>query len=161
LQNELEQKGFEVFSLDMPNSFSPKIEEWVSYLRENIVECDDKTYFVGHSIGCQTIMRFLEKIHKHTRVAGCAFVAPWLDLIGLDSKEMAIAHPWINSKIDFERVEDHVGKILCLFSEDDPYVMLDESKKFKELLGAEIVIRKNRGHFDNEEKVEEVLHFIK
>src|SRR3989344_5696346 len=103
LKEELEKKGFEVEVFDMPNTDEPKIEEWVKYLEENINsdDIDEKTYFVGHSIGCQTILRYLEKLHKNKKIAGCVFVAPWLDLINLGEEEMKIAHPWINTKIDF------------------------------------------------------------
>ena len=52
----------------MPNSENPKIEKWVKYLEENIKSVDEQTYFIGHSIGCQTIMRFLEKLHKHKKL---------------------------------------------------------------------------------------------
>ena len=107
LTEGLVKKGFEVKAFDMPGTEEPKIEEWVEYLRENISDVDENTYLVGHSIGCQTIMRFLEKLHKHKKVAGCAFVSPWLDLINLDQEDMVIAHPWTNSKIDFGRVKDH------------------------------------------------------
>ena len=86
LKRELSKKGFQVTAFDMPDTANPKIESWVGYLRDNIDVnvIDENTYFIGHSIGCQTILRFLEKLHKHKRVAGCAFVAPWLDLINLE-----------------------------------------------------------------------------
>ena len=64
LEAELKEKGFEVHAFDMPNTKEPKIEDWVGYLEENIKNIDEKTFFVGHSIGCQTIMRFLEKSSK-------------------------------------------------------------------------------------------------
>ena len=62
LKEELGKKGFEASTLEMPNSEKPEIEEWVGYLSEQAGEVDKDTYFVGHSIGCQTILRFLEKL---------------------------------------------------------------------------------------------------
>ena len=66
LKQELPKKGFEVVSFDMPDTDNPKIETWVKYLEQKINsdEIDENTYFVGHSVGCQTILRFLEKLHK-------------------------------------------------------------------------------------------------
>ncbi|MEK6817169.1 MAG: alpha/beta fold hydrolase, partial [Nanoarchaeota archaeon] len=135
LKKELEKKGFEVKTFDMPNTDNPKIEKWVKYLEENIKSVDEQTYFIGHSIGCQTIMRFLEKLHKHKKIAGCIFVAPWFNLINLEPEEVKIAHPWINSKIDFGRILDHCNNFLAIFSKNDPYVHLDEIEKFKKNLG--------------------------
>src|SRR4030043_572120 len=150
LKQELPKKGFIVQSFDMPNTDEPKIEEWVGHLEKEIPleEIDEETYFIGHSVGCQTIIRFLEKLHKTKRIGGCAFVAGWFDLINLEPEEVEIAHPWINSEIHFERVLEHCNKFLALFSTNDPYVHLNEVEKFKDKLGAKIIIKKNMGHFE-------------
>ena len=163
LKQELSKKGFEVKVFDMPDSEKPKIENWVGYLEEkiNLDEVNEKTYFVGHSVGCQTIMRFLEKLHKHKKIGGCVFVAGWFDLINLEPEEMEIAHPWINNKIHFDRILDHCNNFIALFSDDDPYVHLDEAKKFKDKLGAKIIIKHSLGHFENVEKIPDILEFVK
>ncbi|MBS3070839.1 alpha/beta hydrolase [Candidatus Pacearchaeota archaeon] len=165
LKSELEKKGFKVKAFDMPDTENPKIENWVGFLKENISpeEIDEETYFIGHSIGCQTIMRFLEKLHKHKRIGGCVFVAGWFKLMNLGSEELKIAHPWENTLIDFERVLDHCDNFLAIFSDNDPYVHLDEAEKFKDFLGAKIIIKKKQGHFtdeDNVGKIPEILKFL-
>ncbi|MBS3084493.1 alpha/beta hydrolase [Candidatus Pacearchaeota archaeon] len=161
LEEEIRKKGFEVYSFDMPNTNEPKIEEWVKYLEENVVDVDENTYFVGHSIGSQAIMRFLEKSHKHLKVGGCVFIAPWFDLIGLGSEELKIAHPWFNSKIECERVLDHTGNITCIFSTNDPYVSPLEWKKFEGRLKAKIIIKKDEGHFEEVKRIPEILENFK
>jgi uncharacterized protein len=161
LERELKKnKKIQVYALDMPNTEFPKIEEWVNYLKRNVGIINEVTYFVGHSIGCQTIMRFLEKLPKNEHIKGCVFIAPWFDLINLKDGEVDIAHPWINSKINFERVEQHTGNILAIFSNNDPYVSEKEVNKFKEL-GVKIIIKKDEGHFDNTKRIQEILEFIK
>jgi len=161
LKDELTKKGFEVIAFDMPNSDNPKIEDWVGYLENNVLNVDEHTYFIGHSIGCQTILRFLEKLHKHKRVAGCVFVAGWFNVINLEPEELKIAHPWMNSGIEFHRVLDHCNHFLCFFSEDDYYVHLDEAEKFKKNLGAKVIFKKKQGHFNETEKIPEILEFVK
>jgi predicted alpha/beta hydrolase family esterase len=161
LEGELKKRGVEVHSFDMPNTDNPKIEEWVKYLEKNAKDTDAETYFVGHSIGSQTIMRFLEKLHKHTKVAGCVFIAPWLDLIGLESEELEIAHPWLDNKINFERVLDHTGNITCIFSTNDKYVSRDEWDKFKKNLKAKVIVKKDQNHFEVAVEIPEVLEAIK
>ena len=163
-KKELEKKGIPVGVFDMPNTDNPKIEKWVKYLEENIKDVDEQTYFIGHSVGCQTILRYLEKLHKHKRIAGCVFVAPWFELINLEPEEMKIAHPWINTQIDFSRILDHCNNFLAIFSKNDPYVHLDEIEKFKKNLGAKIIIKEKQGHFTEEDKIKkipEILEFIK
>ena len=159
-KKELEKKGIPVGVFDMPDTDNPKIEKWVKYLEENIKDVDEQTYFIGHSIGCQTILRYLEKLHKHKRIAGCVFVAPWFNLINLEADELKIAHPWINTKIDFGRVLDHCNKFLAIFSNNDPSVHIDEAVKFKDNLSAKIIVKKNEEHFNETKKIPEILEFI-
>lgn len=161
LEGELKKKKVEVHAFDMPDKYTPTIEKWVDYLRQNVKDVDEHTYFIGHSVGCQTILRFLEKEHKHIKVGGCIFVAPWLDLIGLDSDELKIAHPWIHNKIEFERVLDHTGNIVCIFSTNDKYVSEAEWEKFEKDLGAKIIIKRDFDHFEKTDKIEEILHELK
>lgn len=164
LEKELSEKNIEVHALNMPNSRQPKIEEWVSYLKKNAKDLDEESFFVGHSVGCQTILRFLEKEPKGLKIGGCVFVAPWIDLVGLEgfsSQELTIAHPWLNSKIDFERVLEHTGKITCIFSTNDRFVSPDEWEKFEKGLEAKIIVKKDCRHFEKVDKIEEILHELK
>lgn len=160
LKQELTKKKIKVYAFDMPNTDNPKIETWVKFLEEKIKNIDEETYFVGHSIGCQTIMRFLEKLPKHKTIGGCVFVAGWFDLVNLTKEEIAIAHPWIETKINFDRIRRHMNNSLCIFSDNDDLVASSEHKIFKEELGAKIIIKKGAGHFENVEKIPEVLDFL-
>jgi hypothetical protein len=80
LKKELEKKGFEVFAPDMPDTENPKIETWVPFLSKLVGKCDEETFFVGHSIGCQTILRYLESLPESEKAGGAVFVAGWLNL---------------------------------------------------------------------------------
>src|SRR3989344_2952524 len=75
LKNELQGHGLEVIVPAMPNTDNPKIEEWVSSLAKMVGQPDENTFFVGHSIGCQAILRYIESINK--KVGGAVFVAGW------------------------------------------------------------------------------------
>jgi len=161
LKHELEKKKIEVHAFDMPDTDNPKIKDWIGYLEDNIPSLDEETYLVGHSIGCQTIMRFLEKTSKG-KVAGCVFVAGWFTLKGLGNAEIPIAKPWLETPIDFNKVKRNTNKILTIFSDDDPYVPLSDSELFKKNLNAKIIIIKNKGHIDelNKSEIKIILDFI-
>ncbi len=167
LKRELESKksNVEVIVFDMPNTKAPKIEEWVKHLEENVKDIDEHTYFIGHSIGCQAIMRFLEKLHKHKKIGGCLFVAGFFNLPHLETeKEIRIAEPWIINHPDFSRIGDHCDNFLAIFSKDDPDVPITDSEIFKEKLGARIVKTDKKGHFEYEIQplvLDEALKFIK
>ena len=160
LKEELTKRKIKVYAFDMPNTEHPKIEDWVKHLEKNIKEVDEETYFVGHNIGCQTIMRYLEKLPKHKMVGGVVFVAGWFNLTNISEEERVIAHPWINTSIDFERIKRHTNNFLCIFSDNNPLVSLSESRIFKEKLGAKIITKKKMGHFDNTSQIKEILDFL-
>ena len=61
---------FEVFVPKMPETEHPKIEPWVDTLSRAVGELRESDIFVGHSIGCQTILRFLERSSICCRTAG-------------------------------------------------------------------------------------------
>src|SRR3989338_1009725 len=86
LKRELENKGFKVVVPEMPNTSEPDIDEWTSYLSKVVGKLDEKTYFIGHSMGCQTIMRFLEKVNFNRKLPKIVFVAGWFKLDNLENE---------------------------------------------------------------------------
>lgn len=160
IKEELKGRGFEVIDPQMPNAQEPKIEEWVPKLTELVGEVDENTYFIGHSIGCQTIMRFLER--QDNKVGGCFFVAVWFDLKDLEDEESeAIAKPWIENSIDFEKVKSLVGRTEAILSDDDEWVELEKNKKiFEEKIGAKVIVKEKMGHFNEAPEITELLEFF-
>ena len=120
---------------------------------------DENSYFVGHSIGCQTIMRFLEKHNQ--KIGGVLFVAPWFTLKGLeDENSKQIAKPWITTKIDLRKVKSQCNKFVAIFSDDDPFVPLENEILFKKNLGAKTIMLKKKDHIvgkELKEGFEEIL----
>lgn len=157
LKERLESKGFSVEVPEMPNTDEPSIDEWVPFLAEKVKNPDSDTYFVGHSIGCQTVLRYLEKIDAN--IGGAVLVAGWFNLTPETFEEEGteeIAKPWIETPIDFEKVKHNCSKFLCIFSDNDPYVPLSDSDLFKERLNAEIIVQKEKGHFGSEDNITEI-----
>lgn len=148
IKGELENKGFVVEIPSMPDTENPKIETWIPYLAKNVGKIDENTFFVGHSIGCQTILRYLESLPKNDKVGGAVFVAGWFNLKDLDSEEKKIAKPWIKTLINFENIKQHASKFTAIFSTNDPYVPLEDKNVFESKLGAKTIIEKDKGHFD-------------
>jgi predicted alpha/beta hydrolase family esterase len=151
LKKELEKLGYEVHIPDMPNTDVPVIEKWVSKLTEVVETPDANTYFVGHSIGCQTILRYLETVN--TPVGGVVFVAPWFMLGNLEDEEVKqIAKSWIETPINFEHIKTVSPSIQALISNNEPYGYIEENKKtLEEKLNAEVKILENKGHFTEDD----------
>ncbi len=158
LDEKLSNENNKVFRFNMPNSANPKIGEWVSFLDQQIDNLDENTYLVGHSIGCQTILRYLES-KDVTKIGGVLLVAPWLDLLDYaieDEESYDTAMPWLTEKIDFEKVKKFTNNIHCIFSDDDYFVSIDQKGKFEKLLGAKTLVVSGKGHISEEDGVNEL-----
>lgn len=157
LEEQLEQRGFEVHVPAMPNPDEPVIDEWVSHLARLAGPPDEQTYFIGHSLGCQTIMRYLES-QSDRRAAGCVFVAGWLKLANLESKKVErTAKPWLTTPINFTAVRAAAGSIAVLLSDNDDYGAVAENEKiFRQKLNADVAIMHNGGHFTAADGVTEL-----
>lgn len=150
LKDQLEEKGFEVIIPQLPDPESPRIYNWVPALAEAVGVADADTYFVGHSMGCQAIARYLEKLPEDLQVGGAVFVAGFFKrLSGLEDDEevQETDRHWLTTPVDLEKVKKHCKKSIALFSDDDPYVPLDNKDDFKDKLGSEIVVMSGMGHF--------------
>lgn len=162
LDKELSNKNNKVYRLNMPNTANPKIEEWVSFLDKQIETLDDKTYFIGHSIGCQTILRYLQT-KDICKVGGILFVAPWLDLLDYaieDEDSYNTAKPWLTTPINFEKIKKFTNNISCIFSDNDYFVSLDQKDKFEELLNVKTIIVNNKGHISQDDNVYELKEIL-
>lgn len=163
LKEELEKKGFEVLVPAMPDTDNPKIETWVSYLAQVVGQPDEVTVLIGHSMGCQTILRYLETLSKGQKAGKVILVAgfgPYLS--GLTDEEKPIAKPWIETPLDFEKIKSKAKAFIAIFSDNDPYVPLEEnSKLFKEELGAKIIVEHNKYHMSGDDGIFELPVLLK
>ncbi len=150
LKKSLEQAGFKVFVPQLPEAANPRINNWVPALAETIKEADEQTYFVGHSLGCSTIARYLESLPDGKRVGGAVFAAGFFKrLTGLEDApdvRETVRH-WLETPIDFKKVKSHLPRSMAIFSDTDPYIPLDNQEDFRDKLGSEIIVVRDQGHF--------------
>ncbi len=159
LKQKLEKKGYTADILEMPNPDAPSIREWVSVLQHKI-KPDPNTILVGHSVGCQTILRYLETLPTNTKIRAVICVAGWFTLNADESfeteEDKEVAHEWLNKPIDFEKAKTHAQEFYYMGSDNDPYVPIENELTFKNKLGAETLMLHNYGHIGGEDNVREL-----
>ena len=157
LKRELEARGFMVEVPAMPDSDTPKIETWIPHLAKVVGQPDENTYFVGHSVGCQAIIRYLQTLPADTKIGGAVFVAGFYNLRNLETEEeKQIAGPWLNEPRDDKKIRNIVNKAIAIFSDNDPFVLEENQQSWKELVGAKIIIEHKKGHFSGSDGVKEL-----
>ena len=162
LDSKISNEHNEVIRFNMPHTEHPRIEEWVAEVDKHVDYLDENSYFIGHSIGCQTILRYLEKKNIE-KIGGILFVAPWLDLLPEaieDEDSYNTAYPWIHTKINFDKIKSITNNINCIFSDDDYFVSLNQKEKFEELLNAKTVIVGGKGHISQDDNVFELKEIL-
>lgn len=158
LDEKVSNESNKVIRFNMPDTEHPEIEKWVSELDKQVDTLDSNTYFIGHSIGCQTILRYLETKNVD-KIGGILFVAPWLDLLPeaiSDEDSYNTAYPWINTKIDFDKIKNIADNITCIFSDDDYFVSIDQKEEFEKLLNAKTIVVSGMGHISADDGVNEL-----
>ena len=147
-KQELEKRGFVVTIPAMPNPETPTIEAWVRHVGATVGTPDEELHLVGHSIGCQTILRYLQTLAPGLRIGRVVLIAGWFDLDNLETdEEKLIAKPWIRTPIDFVKVQQHVKSITAILSDNDPFGFFAANRAvFAQQLGAKIIVEHGKGH---------------
>lgn len=155
LKRELEKEGFSVFNLSMPNTNNPKLNEWLDLLTQKVGIPNKDTYFIGHSLGCITILRYLEALKENQKIGGAILVAGFSD-ININTGEIENINKiatFFKTNVNFEKIKNHCKRFIAIHSNNDPYVPLRYADIFKEKLSAEIIVEKNMKHFSGDDGI--------
>ena len=159
LKRELEARGFEVHVPQLPEPARPRIGNWVPALAHAVGTVDEETFFIGHSIGCQTIARYLASLPEGAVAGGAVFVAGFFTrLTGLedDPEVQATDKHWLGAPLDLRAVRARMRASVAIFSDDDPWVPLDNQGRFRDELGSKIRIEHARRHFSGSNGITEL-----
>lgn len=151
LKQKLEKKGYQVSIPLMPER-SVDIQGWVDVLNANI-KPSPQTIIVGHSRGCQAILRYLQ--NAPALFSGVYLVAPYTKLKFNDWRSKSIEH-WLSKPIKWSAVKKSAKTFVALFSDNDEIVDISQAKVFETNLGARVVLEHNKGHFDDAAKITEL-----
>jgi len=163
LKQELIKQGYTVTIPSMPNPTHPTIKEWVDTLNK-IIKPDPETILIGHSIGCQAILRYLESLNSTIKFAGIFFVGGWVTLKPKAVEETGskeIAKPWLETPLNWQKIFPHSDNVITIFSTNDYFVYVEDSQIFKEKLHAKVIIEENQGHFDDESHIKKIPSLLR
>lgn len=157
LKAELEKRESTVEIPSMPHPAEPTINDWVGHLAKLVGEPNENIYLIGHSLGCQTILRYLATL-EGKKVGGAVLVAGFFELVPLGTKEeKAIAKPWLTTPINFSKVKAAINNITVILSDNDEWVPLERNKEiFEQRLSPKIIVEHGRGHFSGSSGIKEL-----
>ncbi|HSE29350.1 MAG TPA: alpha/beta hydrolase [Candidatus Saccharimonadales bacterium] len=154
LKKELEATG--AWNVDvpaMPNPEHPAASEWTEKLMQTVGRPTTNTYLIGHSLGCITILRYLETLSENEKVGGVIMIAGF----GEKFSEYKGQHDtFFDHELDWTNIREHCDKFVAIHSDNDPFIKLDQMDLFKNKLQAKGIVLHDKGHFGSEDGIFEV-----
>lgn len=145
----------------MPDPGTPTIAGWVGRIAEVLGPLDERgraqlarTVLLGHSVGCQALLRYLADLPADSstdlQVAGLVCVAGWFTV----DRPWPSIRPWQETPLATDRVRARVPKIVVLLSDNDPFTAdhAATAAAYQDRLGAEVAFAPGRQHFNAAEE---------
>jgi predicted alpha/beta hydrolase family esterase len=160
LKRELERKGCSVSLPAMPQPDRPEMGEWTAFITALVGEPDRETLIVGHSLGCQAVLRYLEtvgaagkSVGKTVLVAGTFPVERSVAEARKAAGDDPILLPWFSVGVDPLPVKNAAGECTVILSNEDPYIdVAVATATFRAALDPRIVIVPGGGHFNEDDE---------
>lgn len=154
LKLELEKKGLRVDVPTMPHAEYPIAAEWQAKLADVVSTPDQDTYLIGHSLGCLTILRYLEGIDESQTIGGAILVAGFGERF--QKYQVGSHDTFFDHELDWARIRSHCKNFVAIHSDDDPGVDVSQLDLFADKLGAKPLLEHSFGHFSSADGVFEI-----
>jgi predicted alpha/beta hydrolase family esterase len=161
LKRELVKRGYRVALPAMPNPDRPNRLAWIRFIAKLVGEPDGETVMVGHSLGCQAVIRYLETLGAAGKAVGKTVLVagsfpPNLSLAEAKAKagDNPALLPWFTVPVDARKVKRAAGRCTLILSEDDPYIPVKKARAtVRAKLNPTIIIEQGKGHFNEDDKI--------
>ncbi len=140
LRKELEKRGYTTEALKLPRPALPAREDWIKTLAAAVKD-PANTILIGHSLGCPTILYFLERYQGKEKIPQAVLVAGF----GRKFLNPQVSHlqqkllHWLEDDLDFARIKNNCRSFTCICSTNDPLVPYEEAVWLAKQLDAELV----------------------
>ena len=151
VEQAFRQAGFAVNVPQMPNPDNPRKAEWLKALEALKPDIDENTFLIGHSVGCQAVLRIIDSLPEGAKAGGVVLVAGWVSVPaweGRTDEQKAILNDWMNPPLDLREVARHAKHFAAIFSDDDEFVPKENWRACEEQLHAKVIVKHDAGHFE-------------
>lgn len=160
LREKLESLEKIVYTPDLPSGVGYQSYDSWKKIMDVYLDCgliNENTIIFAHSIAPVFIAKYL--VEKKIKVERLIFVSGFNNYLGIDSNYDAV-----NESMYFDNLSDikeYAKEIVCLYSDNDPYVKYDVEKAFADAITDNVVIYPNGGHLNSESGYTEFSDLLK
>ncbi|PTH32636.1 serine hydrolase family protein [Staphylococcus agnetis] len=155
LKNALEIEGHDVKVIKFPNPDTPRVEEWIRAMNEQVQHLNHDTLFVAHSLGVITTLKFLNDADISS-IGGVALVSGFKDRL----PHMPELDAFVDQHIDYDALKIKLNHRFCIAAKNDTIVPFSYTAKLSDVLGAKLYVQEEGGHFCQEDGFES-FNFLK
>src|SRR6185437_2672397 len=151
VKSTMEQSGFAMTILELPDPDKPKKSAWMKALMPLKDEMDEDTYLVGHSVGCQATLRLLDALPSGRMIGGAVLAGGWVSVPnwnGRSEAEKAVLNDWMTPPLVLSNVVGKSKNITAIFSDDDEFVPRENWAACEKELKAQVIVKHRFGHFE-------------
>lgn len=143
LKEKLETRDIQVEVLTMPDPHRPEPAAWDAAMDSLVRDHDERTFLLGHSLGCIAILRQLSRLPASRRVGGILLVS------GFDQPLHTLPEldPFMQPGYDPAHIMALAPQRVVVASRDDAIVPYRYCQHLSEQLAAPLYSLEQGGHF--------------
>ncbi|WP_017213149.1 RBBP9/YdeN family alpha/beta hydrolase [Clostridium beijerinckii] len=144
LKEKFKDSSIKVSVPDMPDSGDPHLEPWINHLHKCIMDIDENTILIGHSLGCITALRYI--LEKNIKIKGAILISGFMNKNPMDEQTEGLQE-FVDSPLDVARIRSLIPKRIAITAIDDDIVPTEATQKLAEELDANLIILESGKHF--------------
>lgn len=142
-----------VRALAMPEPGAPRIDTWPEAVLAEVGADRGalrRTLLVGHSVGCQAVLRALAAMDEGVSVYGVLLLAGWFRV----DRPWETIVPWMAEDYDLQRARSRAPWFEVLLSDNDPFTadFAATAAAFRARLNADVTVIPGAKHFNASEE---------
>lgn len=144
LKTRLERDGLMPYIPEMPDSDHPVLQDWLNQLEREIPVFDEDTLLIGHSLGCITLLRYLQR--KKTKIGGLILVSGFIgrNPMRAQSRELSA---FTDAPLDLPLIERLAPRRMTITARNDDIVPSACTVEMAEQLRTDLIVLNEGGHF--------------
>jgi predicted alpha/beta hydrolase family esterase len=143
LKKELEQRDWNVWVPDLPESDRPSIERYSQFILDRTDwSFDSESIMVGHSSGAVACLGLLEKLDENICVDTCFLIGAFKGTLGWEALNDLFKKP-----LNYELIKKKAKRFVLIHSDNDPYCPLSHAEYLSKKLGGTLNVIPGQKHF--------------
>ncbi|QXE18516.1 alpha/beta hydrolase [Clostridium sp. 001] len=144
LKEQFKNSPVKIHIPNMPDSDNPHLEPWLKHLRKNVLDIDENTIFIGHSLGCVTALRYI--LEKNIKIKGAILVSGFINENPMEKQTEGLQE-FVDGPLDIARIKSLVQSRIVITAKDDDIVPTKATQKLAKELDANLMILSSGKHF--------------